>query len=346
MAVEAVSKDLVSMRKKAEKLKTQIKKAGNTKQTGKLKDKYFILLGQMGDICIEQGNYKEAEKVCRAMPQEGTARYNGLSRIFIETGRYAEAKGILQKALGKYPDNCMLINSMGLAFYRSGDCYEALRYFDRAGAAKDIDSGLAVQYNQGLALNCLGYYEEAYRVLADLLEREPEDPQYLVEMGYCCLQKGAVWEGIRHYRAAKDLGFEAPSVYGGLCCAYIEAGLRHEAYIIAREGVSRFPNDAGLYENYAETALDLGIFEQAQWAINEGLKLDPECEPLKKLQWDLDRQMGTKNYIEKPLNELLASGMNKKEMMQKAGDYLFKLEEEHPEYFLIGAHKRKKNSSL
>lgn len=44
------------------------------------------------------------------------------------------------------------------------------------------------------------------------------------------------------------------------------------------------------------------------------------------------------------MNELLASGMNKEEMLQKAGDYLFKLEEEHPEHFLIGAHKRKRRN--
>lgn len=295
MAEAAISKDLISMRKKADKLKTQISKTDNPKQAERLKDKHFIILGQMVDICIEQGNYKEAEKVGRAMPKEGTARYYGLSRIFIETERYDEAKEMLQTALSKYPDNGMLLNSMGLAFYRSGDCYEALRYFDRASAAKDIDSNLAVQYNQGLTLNCLGYYEEAYKILSDLLEKNSEDPHYFVEMGYSCLEKGATWEAIRHYRAAKALGFETPSVYGGLCCAYIAAGLKHEAYIIAREGVSRLPNDVGLYENYAETALDLGIFEQAQWAIKEGFKLDPECEPLKKLQGDIGRQMRAKN---------------------------------------------------
>lgn len=86
------------------------------------------------------------------------------------------------------------------------------------------------------------------------------------------------------------MGFEAASVYGGLYCANAEAGLYHEAYLIAREGVEKIPDAIGLYENLAEAARDLGSIEEANETIQKGLALDPEYEPLKILQQDLSRR--------------------------------------------------------
>jgi tetratricopeptide (TPR) repeat protein len=102
-------------------------------------------------------------------------------------------------------------------FQRTDNHYEALKYFDCA-LARENNNNAPLLYNKALALNCLGYHEEAFKVLTDLLEKIHDDPIYLVEMGYCNLQRKEPWAAIYYYRTAKEMGFESASVYGGLYC--------------------------------------------------------------------------------------------------------------------------------
>lgn len=270
-----------------------------TTDTEKKKDleiRYYGCIAERAELYIEQNEFKTAEKLYRKLPSKigGEQRYCGISKILIETERYDEAKSLLQEALKKYPESSALLNSMGLLFYRTDDQYEALRYFDHALAIEE-DDNTPMLYNRALSLNLLGYYEEAYKILANLLEIFPDDPRYLVEMGYCNLERKEPWAAIYYYREAKELGLESANVYGGLCCSYMDAGLRHEAYMIAKEGVEKIPDDVRLYENLAETAIDLGRLDEADEVIQKGLALEPENEPLKELQQAVKQRMAEKH---------------------------------------------------
>lgn len=247
---------------------------------------------------------------------QGEERYYGITRELLEKKKYEEARSLLEEALTKYPESWSLLNSKGLVFQRTDNYYEALKYFERALAIVD-NNNAAVLYNKALALNCLGYHEEAFKVLTELLEKAPDDPEYLVEMGYCNLQRKEPWAAIYYYRTAKEMGFETASVYGGLYCAYAEADLYHEAYMIAREGVEKIPDAVGLYENLAEAARDLGSLEEANEVIQKGLALDPEYEPLKILQQDISRRLGSKVKRHLPTKHL-----SKKEYLEAEKNYL------------------------
>ncbi len=304
------------MQNKINRLKARIEQTTDETQKQGLTEKLYDALWNLGDAQAEMGDYKEAEKIFRLLPQKthGSQRYYGLSRILIDKEKYDEAASVLEKAISKYPDDWNLLNSMGLIYYRTDRQHEALTYFDRALALENEDNS-AILYNKALSLNLLGYYEEGFGILSALLDKASDEPAYILEMGYCCSMKGRPWDAIHYYRKAKELGCRKAAVYGGLCCAYADAGLKREAYMIAYEGVSCIPDDVRLYENCAQAALDLGLFEHAKMAIEGGNRIDPASERLKKIERDLDRQMGTKKFIEKPMNESLASDMNQEEKM-------------------------------
>jgi tetratricopeptide (TPR) repeat protein len=288
-------KEIQKLNAKREKLSKAIKTTTDLKKKEALKSRRYQLTAQIGDLYLDQGEFKKARTLYESLPwkSHGEDRYYGITRELVEEGKYEEAKSLLEEGLNKYPESWELLNAMGLVFQRTDDHYVALKYFERALAIVD-NNNTAMLYNKALALNCLGYHEEAFKVLTDLLEKAPDDPGYLVEMGYCNLERKEPWAAIYYYRTAKEMDFESDSVYGGLYCAYVKAGLYHEAYMIAREGVEKFPEAVGLYENLAEAARDLGSLEEANEAIQKGLTLDPEYEPLKILQQDLSRQLRSK----------------------------------------------------
>jgi len=225
---------------RVEKLREKLEETTETKKKKTLKSKLNDLLAQIGELHLDQKEYEKAMSIYNSLPwkSHGEQRYYGITRVLIEKEEYKKARELFEEALKKYPKSSILLNSKGLLFYRMDDQYEALRYFDQAFAS-DVNDITPLLYNKALSLNLLGYHEEAYKLLTDLLEIIPDDPRYLVEMGYCNLEKKDPLAAIYYYRAAKELGVESASVYGGLCCSYINADLRHEAYMIAKEGVEK-----------------------------------------------------------------------------------------------------------
>lgn len=304
-------REIQKLNAKREKLSTAIKTTTDLKKKEALKTKRYKLTAQIGNLYLDQREFEKARTLYESLPwkSHGEGRYYGITRELIGEGKYEEAKSLLEEGLSKYPESWELLNSMGLIFQRTDNHYEALRYFDCALARKD-NNNAPMLYNKGLALNCLGYYEEALKVLTELLEKVPDDPDYLDEMGYCNLERKEPWMAIHYYRAAKEMGLESGSVYGGLYCAYVEADLYHEAYMIAREGVEKLPDAVGLYENLAEAARDMGRLEEANEVIQKGLTLDPEYEPLKILQQDLSRRLGQAKDICRLNSSVLKNGIN------------------------------------
>lgn len=281
---------------RVEKLREKLEETTEPKKKKTLKSKLNDLLIQIGELHLDQEEYEKAMSIYNSLPwkSHGEQRYYGITRELIEREEYKKASELLEEALEKYPESSALLNLMGLLFYRMDDLYEALRYFDQA-LASDVNDITPLLYNKALSLNLLGYHEEAFKVLTELLEIVPDDPRYLIEMGYCNLERKEPWAAICYYRTAKEMGLESDNVYGGLCCSYMDADLRHEAYMIAKEGVEKIPDVVGLYENLAETAIDLGRLDEADEVIKKGLALEPENEPLKELQQAVKQRMAEKH---------------------------------------------------
>ncbi len=287
---------MVELKEEIERLREKLEVTTEPKKKTTLMSKLNDLLAEIGELHFDQEEYEKAMSIYNSLPwkSHGEQRYYGITRVLIEKEEYKKASELFEEALEKYPESSILLNSMGLLFYRRDDQYQALRYLDSAIAAR-ADDNYPMLYNKALCLNLLGYHEEAHKILADLLETFPDDTRYLVEMGYCNLEKKDPLAAIYYYRTAKELGLKSAAVYGGLCCSYVDAGLLHEAYAIAKEGVEKNPDDVGLYENRAESAMDLGRFDEADEVIQKGLALEPENEALKELQKTVKQRRAEKH---------------------------------------------------
>ncbi len=197
-------REIQKLNAKREKLSTAIKTTTDLKKKEALKARLYQLTSQIGNLYLDQREFEKARTLYESLPwkSHGEDRYFGITRELIEEGKYEEAKSLLEEGLSTYPESWELLNSMGLVFQRTDDHYVALKYFERALAIVD-NNNAEMLYNKALALNCLGYHEEALKILTDLLEKIHDDPIYLVEMGYCNLQRKEPWAAIYYYRTAK-----------------------------------------------------------------------------------------------------------------------------------------------
>ena len=113
-------------------------------------------------------------------------------------------------------------------------------------------------YDQAITLSELGYYEDSLSIVNKLIKKYPDDPEYLIETGYCHLMMGYPENAIEYYKKAGDMGYVSPSIYGGLCCAYMEMGLMNEALEVAHAGLKEFPEVSAMYENLGECYFEYG----------------------------------------------------------------------------------------
>jgi tetratricopeptide (TPR) repeat protein len=240
---------------------------------------------QLADEFTELGEYARALQLYESLPPDacGEERYLGITKVLIESERFEEARQLLEEALDEFPDSPYLLNNYGLLFYRTEDNYEALRHFDRALECGDEKCNRAALYNKGLALSGLHCYEEAAKVLSDLMEKHPDDPWYAYERAHCELERGNLWEAMQLFRRCGEMGFLIPGVYGGHCCAFMRAGLLMEALAVARAGVDKHPDVEGMYENLGEVYILLESYGDAKELLSAGIERFPDSDVLKDL---------------------------------------------------------------
>lgn len=250
---------------------------------------------------LDLGEYETGLVFYKELPWQthGEEKYNGICRALIEMEYYDEAGKLLERGLKRFPESHMLLVGKGLLLRRLGYEFDALKCFERAlEFAPDDRHAL---YDRALALNGLGHYEDTLPILKNLIEAYPDDPEYLVEMGYACLNSGLPEDSIPFYRKAQDMGYLSPGIYGGLCCAYMDLGMKHEAIEIAAEGIKKLPDKhPGLYENLAEGYKECGWINEAHDVLHDGLKKFPDDERLEELLQEIEDEIDNPDKDKKP----------------------------------------------
>jgi tetratricopeptide (TPR) repeat protein len=126
--------------------------------------------GCLGVIAFKQGRIREAEayllRSIRADPANGC--YADLGALYVQMGRYDEAKTTLGKALESSPDDAYAHGEMGKLYLKTDQVREAIREFRQAAASDphhpDPNNALAI------ALMENGRLVEAERVLRGALQ--------------------------------------------------------------------------------------------------------------------------------------------------------------------------------
>lgn len=232
-------------------------------------------------------------------------KFTGMARALIEMEYYNEAGKLLGKGLSRFPESVPLLIAMGCLHQRLDNDFEALKYFEQA--VKFTPDGRNALYNKALSLNNLGYYEDAEPIIKDLIEKYPDDPEYLVEMGYIDICRGYPEEAIPFYKKAKDAGYLNWSVYDGLFWSYFNMGLKNDALEIAIEGIKELPDShSRLYGDLSSIYKEMGWIDEAKDILKKGLGVFPEDNDLMELLKEIeDEENNPDNGKKPPIKEIL-----------------------------------------
>ncbi len=286
------SKDLdeVAMRNEIMKLSKRLERVQQKYEQAKTADRKKTLVLLIEDIkmkigfnLLDCGDYEKALAVYQSMSWDiyGEHKYIGISSALIDMKCYDEARQLMEKGLQRFPQSYALLIRMGMAYRLQGHDVDALKYFKQA--LKNCPNQRQALFAKAITLGNLGYYEDSLSIVRELLKKDPDDPKYLYETGYCTLMMGYPEDAIEYYKKASDCGFLSPNLYAGLVSAYMDMGLKHDAMVIAQEGLKEFPDEPGMYENLGECYFEYGWIDDAKAVLNDGIKKFPDDKGLKEL---------------------------------------------------------------
>ena len=254
----------------------------------------------IGWLLLDCCEYKEGLYFYRSLPWKNCAecKYVGIGRALMEMGYYVDAKRILKKGLKRFPESSYLWIILGFLHYRLDHNFEALKYFETA--LKFEPKNRNAFYGKALSLNSLGCYEEAAEILINLIERWPDNHEYLLQMGYSLSVQGYDEDAISFYKRAKDKGYLSPNLYDGLYCTYMNLGLEEAALEMAEEGLREFPDVPFMYANLCEGYFEKGWIDEARNVLQQGLKKFPFDESIKEILEKIEDETDDSDKGKKP----------------------------------------------
>jgi tetratricopeptide (TPR) repeat protein len=298
--ITAIREEIRKLSKRLEKVEQKYRQATDKDRKKSLMLHVDDIKMNIGWLLLDAGEYDQGLAMYQSMSWHtyGEEKYNGISRALVELEYYDDARQILEKGLKRFPQSDCLLVAMGLLHKRLGHEVDALQYFNQALKYSPRDRHAL--YDKAITLSELGYYEDSLSITRKLIKKYPDDPEYFIEAGYCHLMTGYPENAIKYYKKASDNGFLSPSIYGGLVCAYMDMGLKHESLEIAQEGMREFPDVSSMYENLGEVYFEYGWVDDAKQVLEDGVEKFPEDERLKELLRKIEDDANDPDKNKKP----------------------------------------------
>ena len=262
-----------------------LKEATTEYEKEDLKEYINYLKMELGWRLIDCGDYEGGLILYQSLPSKTHGEYkaNGVARALLEMRRFDDARKTLVEGLKQYPKSSCLWNSLGNVLLELNNELEALKVFEVALKFALPEGEASILYNKSLALNRLGYYGDAEGILQELIKKNPNNPDYIIEMGYCSLYRRDSNDAIDWFLKAKTLGHSCPEIYDGLYCVYRGMSLWSESLEIALRGLQEFPEAPRFYELVGHAYMERKWLGDAKDIIEKGLKKFPDDEGLKEL---------------------------------------------------------------
>ena len=130
----------------------------------------------MGRIYYYLGEYQKAYLALEeAKDKGGVISYLYLGRSYEATGDYNYASNVYNSYLSKYDDNAEIYNQLGLCELAKGDYQKALTAFQSGLQIEDNPVQQSLAFNEIVAYEYLGEYEQAYELLTSYVRTYPDD---------------------------------------------------------------------------------------------------------------------------------------------------------------------------
>ncbi|MFC1575053.1 DUF4388 domain-containing protein [Gemmatimonadota bacterium] len=205
-----------------------------------------------------------------------------LGQAFYKAGMLEDAAREFREALEGDDSEPSARFRLGLISLLSGDSDKALEHFD--AMPEKESKGYAVLRNRALALERLGKFEEALKVLSDPAAVKRGDPDLGLARGISELKSGdapAARSTFKKYR--KDMGKDSPPslYYTFAVLAAAVAGHLDEAITLGREGLQVYPAETPILVNTGVVLDRKGDHEAAEQyflrALNSGSDVPPQA---------------------------------------------------------------------
>ncbi len=119
-----------------------------------------------------------------AKDKGGVDSYLYLGRAYEATGDYNYASNVYNSYLSKYDGNAEVYNQLGLCELAKGEYGNALAAFQAGMQLEDNSMLQSLAYNEIVAYEYLGEYEQAYALLTNYMKNYPDDEQARRELDF------------------------------------------------------------------------------------------------------------------------------------------------------------------
>lgn len=138
-----------------------------------------------GRIYYYLGEYQRAYLALEeAKDKGGVDSYLYLGRAYEATGDYNYASNVYNSYLSRYDGNAEVYNQLGLCELAKGEYEKALAAFQSGMQLEDNPMQQSLAFNEIVAYEYLGEYEQAYALLTNYMRNYPDDEQARRELGF------------------------------------------------------------------------------------------------------------------------------------------------------------------
>lgn len=239
--------------------------------------KTAVWLYNQGVALQNQGQWEAAiEKYREAfamMPNhEGTV--HNLSALLIDTGRSAEAVGLLKRLVELNPDLGEARYNLGNALQDLGRFEEAIKNYEEAARLRPAFADIHVSW--GITLQKLKRCEEAIGHYQRALELKPDDPNAHNNWGIALQSLGRFEEAVAQYQEALRLRPELAAAHNNWGLTLESSGRFDEAAAHYQQALQLKPDDAAACRHLGDLFRRRGELGKAEGHYRNAIRLQPD----------------------------------------------------------------------
>jgi tetratricopeptide (TPR) repeat protein len=250
------------------------------------------LYSALGQTYEDQKQYKQAIEAYRkavALDRDNLDAVRGLADNLLNDGQTDAALEQYRIVVEANPEDAQTYLRMAELYRKTGKFDQALDALEKAQALVQDSDPIQVPFAMAEVYQAQGRYDDAIKILQDLLKKtEKTDGNYtsseknnravfLERLGTVYRESGNDTQAIETFRQMLPLGDDnAERAYQQIIDTLREAKKWQEATDVAKEAVTKLPNDRGLQMVYASQLADMGKPDEALAQVRAMLKGTPE----------------------------------------------------------------------
>ena len=135
-----------------------------------------------GRLYYHMGDYENARNCLEAAKGNKNAEtVLLLGQTYEKLGDYNYAASVYSNYLTENPNHVIIFNRLGMCKLQAGDAKSALNYFEQALALEDSSMTQILKFNQIVAYEYLGEFDQANVLMKNYLQIYPDDQEALRE---------------------------------------------------------------------------------------------------------------------------------------------------------------------